>query len=103
MFFICALADDISGTVLDLHIYLAHILADNSKADKLYSADKADDTGHTCPARNGMTYKSHNYRPDNAYKAYDSNYNSDRSYKSQRLYTKACNAVNSKVKHLFRG
>lgn len=56
-FFICALADDISGTVLDLHIYLAHILADNSKADKLYSADKADDTGHTCPARNGMTYR----------------------------------------------
>ena len=80
-----ALADDIARTVLDLHVDLADVLAQDAEADELHAGDKADDTCGACPAFDRVAAESGNQRPENADKAQQRHEHSESGDQMQRL------------------
>ena len=53
----CAFAYNVAWAVLNFHVYFSDVISDDTKRNKLYSADKANDTRHTCPARNSVAHE----------------------------------------------
>ena len=66
-----SLTDNIAGSVLDFHIYLADILTYNPETDKLDSTHETHDTYSTCPSGDGIAQKVVNHSPDNTNEAYN--------------------------------
>ena len=62
----CTLADYIARALLRFKIYFPDVLAYDAEADKLHTADKADNAGHACPARDGFAAQRRDERPEAA-------------------------------------
>ena len=54
----CALADDVAGAGLGLHIDLADVFADDAQTHQLDAAHEADDADGGGPARHGAAQNS---------------------------------------------
>ena len=87
--------------MLGLHVYFPDVLAYDAEADKLHTADKADNAGHACPARDGFAAQRRDERPEAADKAYQRNNDAEARDELERLYRKARDAVDREGDHLL--
>jgi len=89
--------------VLDFHVDLADIFADDTQADELDTGDEADDADRGSPAGNGIAAEVGDDGPDNPDEGDHGHKDAQGRDQLQGLYGQAGDAVDGKGDHLAQG
>ena len=98
-----AVADDVPGPVLGLHVNFADVLADHPEADQLHAGHKTDDAGGGGPARHRCPYQRLDDRPHDPEKAHGRHQHPEPGDEPDRLDRQTRDAVKGQPQHLGQG
>ena len=97
------LADNIPGSMLDLHIYLPYVFSHNTKANQLDTTEHTYNTNHAGPSGNRSACHICQKRPDNANQAENGCDDAQQGNQFQRSYGKACDPLKCQRQHFSKG
>ena len=97
------MTDDIPGTLLHFQINLSNVFTQYADAHQLYTAGKADDTGHAGPTGHGHAPEGLDKGPDDAYEADEGHHQTHDCDHPQGLDTETGDAVDGQIDHFGEG